>query len=37
MFTALLLNQKDKQTIASFERLELDQLPPGDVTLKVEA
>jgi acrylyl-CoA reductase (NADPH) len=36
MFTALLLTQKDKQTIASFERMELAQLPPGDVTVRVE-
>lgn len=36
MFTALLLTQKDKQTIARFERLEQDQLPPGDVTVRVE-
>src|SRR5574341_29963 len=36
MFTALVLSQKDKQTIASFERMELGQLPPGDVTVRVE-
>lgn len=36
MFTALLLNQKDRQTLASFERFELEQLPPGDVTVRVE-
>jgi acrylyl-CoA reductase (NADPH) len=36
MFTALLLSQKDKQTIATFERMELAQLPPGDVTVRVE-
>lgn len=36
MFTALLLNQTDKQTVASFERMELDQLPPGDVTVRTE-
>ena len=36
MFTALLLSQKDKQTIATFERMELEQLPPGDVTVRVE-
>jgi acrylyl-CoA reductase (NADPH) len=36
MFTALLLSQKDKQTIASFERMEIEQLPPGDVTVRVE-
>jgi acrylyl-CoA reductase (NADPH) len=36
MFTALLLSQNDKQTIATFERMELGQLPPGDVTVRVE-
>jgi acrylyl-CoA reductase (NADPH) len=36
MFTALLLNQKDKQTVASFERMELEALPPGDVTVRIE-
>lgn len=36
MFTALLLNQKDKQTIASFERMELEALPPGDVTVRID-
>ena len=36
MFTALLLTQKEKQTIATFERMELEQLPPGDVTVRVQ-
>jgi acrylyl-CoA reductase (NADPH) len=36
MFTALLLTQRDKQTIATFEQLEPDRLPPGDVTVRVE-
>ena len=36
MFTALLLSQKDKQTIATFERMALEQLPPGDVIVRVE-
>ena len=36
MFTALLLSQQDKKTIPTFERMEPDQLPPGDVTVRVE-
>src|SRR5438552_6961668 len=36
MFTALLLTQQNKQTVATFERMELGQLPPGDVTVPVE-
>ena len=36
MFTALLLNQENKQTVATFERMERTQLPPGDVTVRVE-
>ena len=36
MFTALLLNQENKQTVAAFERIERTQLPPGDVTVRVE-
>lgn len=36
MFTALLLTQQNKQTVATFERMEPAQLPPGDVTVRVE-
>ena len=36
MFTALLLRQEDKRTVARFERMECDQLPAGDVTVRVE-
>jgi acrylyl-CoA reductase (NADPH) len=36
MFTALLLNQENKQTVATFERMERTQLPPGDVTVRVD-
>ena len=35
MFTALLLNQENKQTVATFERMERTQLPPGDVTVQL--
>jgi len=36
MFTALLLSQQDKKTIPTFELMEPAQLPPGDVTVRVE-
>jgi acrylyl-CoA reductase (NADPH) len=36
MFTALLLRQQNKQTVATFERMEPARLPPGDVTVRVE-
>src|SRR5436309_164294 len=36
MFTALLLTQEDKRTVARFERMEREQLPPGDVTVRIE-
>jgi acrylyl-CoA reductase (NADPH) len=36
MFTALLLRQENKHTVATFERMEVAQLPPGDVTVRVE-
>jgi acrylyl-CoA reductase (NADPH) len=36
MFTALLLTQQDKRTVARFERMEREQLPPGDVTVRIE-
>ena len=36
MFTALLLTQEDKRTVARFERMEPEQLPAGDVTVRVE-
>jgi acrylyl-CoA reductase (NADPH) len=36
MFNALLLTQQNKQTVATFERLEPAQLPPGDVTVRVD-
>ena len=36
MFKALLLQQQDKQTIASIEQLDDSQLPAGDVTVAVK-
>jgi acrylyl-CoA reductase (NADPH) len=36
MFTALLLSQENKQTVATFERMERARLPPGDVTVRVD-
>ncbi|HJV62793.1 MAG TPA: MDR family oxidoreductase, partial [Albitalea sp.] len=36
MFTALLLTQEDKKTVATFERMEADRLPTGDVTVRIE-
>ena len=36
MFTALLLNQENKQTVATFERMEPAQLPAGDVMIRAE-
>ncbi|HXD05665.1 MAG TPA: MDR family oxidoreductase [Burkholderiaceae bacterium] len=36
MFTALLLTQESNQTVATFERMEPAQLPPGDVTVRIE-
>ncbi len=36
MFKALLLQQQDKQTIASIEQLDDGQLPAGDVTVAVK-
>ncbi len=36
MFTALLLTQQNKQTVATFERMEPAQLPSGEVTVRVE-
>jgi acrylyl-CoA reductase (NADPH) len=36
MFTALLLTQENKQTVATFERMEPARLPPGNVTVRIE-
>lgn len=36
MFQALMLTQKDKQTLATLTSLEESQLPPGEVTVRVE-
>ncbi len=36
MFKALLLNQHEKKTIATFEILDDARLPPGEVTVGVE-
>jgi hypothetical protein len=36
MFTALLLTQENRQTVATSEHMESAQLPPGDVTVGIE-
>jgi len=36
MFNALVLNQEDKRTIANIEKIDVDQLPQGDVLVDVD-